>query len=167
MTKIHINIGSNIDRNMQITRALKSLHLIFSNITLSCVYESQAVGFDGDNFYNIGVNAHTTKTISEVQTMLYKIENKQGRSKKMAKFSARIIDLDLILYDDVVDKDYNLPRDEILKYAFVLAPLAELNPDERHPVLKKTYTELWQMLNNKFMAKIIQYNRSILKGELL
>ena len=165
MAKIHINIGSNIDRNTQILRAFKSLYLIFSEVTLSAVYESEAEGFNGDNFYNIGVNVRTERTIAEVQYALHEIENRQGRSKEMAKFSARTIDLDLILYDNVVDRDYNLPRDEILKYAFVLAPLAELSPDEKHPVLKKTYAELWQTLSNKSMGKIIKYNRSILKGE--
>jgi 2-amino-4-hydroxy-6-hydroxymethyldihydropteridine diphosphokinase len=53
------------------------------------------------------------------------------------------LDIDLILYDDLINQELNLPRDEILEYAFVLGPLAEINPLGVHPIKEVTYQELW------------------------
>jgi len=60
---------------------------------------------------------------------LHDIENSLGRDRSLPKFSSRMIDLDLVLYGGIIDETLNVPRKDILKYAFVLAPLAELNPE--------------------------------------
>ena len=54
---------------------------------------------------------------------MHKIEDSLGRNRAAPKFSSRIIDLDLVIYDDMIDEKINVPRKDILKYAFVLAPL--------------------------------------------
>ncbi|MCW8995998.1 MAG: 2-amino-4-hydroxy-6-hydroxymethyldihydropteridine diphosphokinase, partial [Psychromonas sp.] len=72
------------------------------------------------------------------------IELQHGRAENAIKFAPRTLDLDLLLYDQQVDKSINLPRAEITENAFVLKPLAELAPCLKHPVLNKTYQALWE-----------------------
>ncbi|MCS5585900.1 MAG: 2-amino-4-hydroxy-6-hydroxymethyldihydropteridine diphosphokinase, partial [Gammaproteobacteria bacterium] len=144
MANIHINIGSNQNREENIAIAIDMLRFNFSNIEISDIYDSPAQGFKGDNFYNIGVNATTNLSVYDASSALKNIEDKIGRDRNQPKFSSREIDLDLVLYDDVIDQEANLPRDDILKYAFVLAPLAQLNAELMHPVKQQTYQALWQ-----------------------
>jgi len=66
--------------------------------------------------------------------------------------------LDLVLYDDVIDQKANLPRDDILKYAFVLAPLADLNAELIHPVEQQTYQTLWERFQSRNEYSLTQYN---------
>ena len=75
---------------------------------------------------------------------MHKIEDSLGRNRAAPKFSSRIIDLDLVIYDDMIDEKINVPRKDILKYAFVLAPLLELNPDGIHPEKGVSYLNLWE-----------------------
>ncbi len=157
MAKLHINIGSNQDRRKNISLALDALKLNFFEIVCSNVFQSPAEGFDGDDFYNVGVNATTNLAVSDVVQILHNIEDRQGRDRMQTKFSSRQIDLDLVLYDNVIDAKYNLPRDDILKYSFVLAPLTQLNPQGIHPIEGKNYTQL-----NATMATLKSYNIEIL-----
>ena len=134
-----INIGSNQNRRTNIRLAIKALEHHFSNIELSSLFESPSEGFKGNDFYNVGVNVETNKSASEVIHFLHQIEDSLGRDRELPKFSSRIIDLDLVLYDDLIDEKLNIPRKDILKYAFVLAPLFELNPEGIHPEKKVLY----------------------------
>lgn len=140
----HLNIGSNIDKENQIKQALIALKTQFGTLKCSSIYESKAVGFVGDNFYNLGVDINTELSIEALNKCLHDIEDAQGRNRTMAKFSARNIDIDLILYGNIVDKSQRLPRKDILKYPFVLAPLVELNPHALHPMVKTSFQDLWQ-----------------------
>ncbi len=158
MSTVHINIGSNNNRAIKLSLALEALKDEFSNINVSSLYESPAEGFNGDDFYNIGVNATINKSASEVVTILKNIEDVLGRERDLPKYSARFIDLDLVCCDDLVDSSLNLPRVDILKYAFVLAPLAELNAEKRHPGEGKTYQELWQTFQSSRDFVLNQYN---------
>lgn len=142
MSEIHINIGSNQNRRYNIVQAIEALKMNFFNVVCSDIFESTAVGFKGMDFYNMGVNATTDLSIADVLSVLHTIENNQGRDRSQPKFSSRQIDLDLVLYDKVVDKENNLPRGDILKYNFVLLPLAQLNPKSIHPLKDKTYKQL-------------------------
>ncbi len=158
MVNLHLNIGSNQNRVEHITRALSALSRVFSDVQISSIFESRAAGFAGDDFYNLGVNARTDKSVEGVMQHLRSIENTQGRDRNQPKFSARNIDLDLVIYGDLVAKKYNLPRNDILKYAFVLAPLAELNPTVLHPILGQTYAMLWAHFQSQQDYDLTQYN---------
>jgi 2-amino-4-hydroxy-6-hydroxymethyldihydropteridine diphosphokinase len=109
------------------------------------VYESEAVGFEGDAFYNMVIACSVDVPVMQVNRILRDIEDTYGRDRSGPKFSSRTLDLDLLLYDDlVIEQDgLVLPRGEILKNAFVLWPLAEVAPDLVHPVAGKRYAELW------------------------
>ena len=144
MSILHLNIGSNQDRRKNIRSALDQLDIFFEKIKVSSLYESPSEGFEGKDFYNVGVNVETNKNASEVLDILHKIEDSLGRNRAVPKFSSRIIDLDLVIYDDMIDEKINVPRKDILKYAFVLAPLLELNPDGIHPEKGVSYLNLWE-----------------------
>lgn len=146
MARIFISIGSNIDRERHIRAALSELRAQFSNVDCSPVYESEPVGFEGDNFFNAVVACDTDKPVQDVARCLAQIETRNGRVRSAERFAGRTLDLDLLLYDDLMiqERDIKLPRAEILANAFVLRPLAEIAPNERHPVTGKTYAELWR-----------------------
>jgi len=158
MSLIHLNIGSNQNRRSNICLAVKSLELHFSDIILSSLFESPSEGFKGNDFYNVGVNITTLKTTNEVVDILRDIENSLGRDRSLPKFSSRIIDLDLVLYGGIIDETLNVPRKDILKYAFVLAPLAELNPEEIHPLEGTSYHSLWKTFQTEQDFILRQYN---------
>jgi 2-amino-4-hydroxy-6-hydroxymethyldihydropteridine diphosphokinase len=146
MAQIYISVGSNIQPQKHIQNSIKQLQECYGKLLISSVYESAAVGFAGDNFYNLVVAAQTNNTPLQVYHELRRIEEKNARQRGTAKFASRSLDLDLILYDDWILKQatLELPRDEIERYAFVLQPLAEIAPHSRHPLRHKTYAELWQ-----------------------
>ena len=144
MAQIFIGIGSSINRMENIRLGIRALEAEFGDIKVSRLYESEAVGFIGSNFYNLVVELHTDLNIENVISRLKRLEIKHGRPEKTVKFAPRTLDLDLLLYDKKIDKKFNLPRAEILNNAFVLKPLSELSPKSKHPILEKTYQSLWK-----------------------
>jgi 2-amino-4-hydroxy-6-hydroxymethyldihydropteridine diphosphokinase len=145
MTAIYLSLGSNVDRHKNITAALDALAALLGDLQISSVYESKSVGFDGSNFFNLVVGAHTTLSIVELSETLKRIEDNNGRKRNGSKFSPRTLDIDILTYGDFVgvESDIELPRAEITKNAFVLLPLSEIAPDELHPQLQKNYRDLW------------------------
>ena len=158
MNFLHLNIGSNQNRRINIQLALNKLESNFTDITVSSLFESPAEGFVGSNFYNVGVNAKTKNNIYEVVDILHDIENLMERDRSLPKFSSRIIDLDLVLFNDAIDEDLKVPRRDILKYAFVLAPLAELNPEDIHPQKGISFLNLWKEFQSNKDFELNQYN---------
>jgi len=117
----------------------------FGDLELSRVFESESVGFSGDNFYNLVVKAHTPLSVAQVCEALKAIEQECGRQRQSEKFSPRTLDLDLLTFDKVVcTHPVILPREEITYNAFVLQPMADLVPNEKHPVTQQSYAEMWQ-----------------------
>ncbi len=158
MAKIHINIGSNQNREANIAGAIDYLKLNFADIKISDIFESPAEGFKGDDFYNVGINASTKLSVEDVNAVLKNIEKIFGRDRTQPKFSSRLIDLDLVIYDAVVNPELNLPRDDIMLYSFVLAPLAQLSGADIHPLEKQTYQQLWQNFQTNNQFELSQYN---------
>lgn len=145
MAQVFIGVGSNIDRENNIRAGIHALQQQFINVVTSTIFESSAVGFAGDNFYNMVVSMDTELAPAELQQTLHEIENRFGRKRGGPRYVSRTLDLDLLLYDDLVcDEDgLQIPREDVTKFAFVLRPLAELAGELRHPVLAESYANLW------------------------
>jgi 2-amino-4-hydroxy-6-hydroxymethyldihydropteridine diphosphokinase len=145
MATIYISLGSNIKREGNTRAGVEALKQAFGHLTLSSVYESEAVGFDGDAFYNMVIACEVDEPVHDSNQILRDIEDANGRDRSGPKFSSRTLDLDLLLYDDLIldEKGLVLPRGEILKNAFVLWPLAEIAPNLLHPEAGISYAELW------------------------
>jgi 2-amino-4-hydroxy-6-hydroxymethyldihydropteridine diphosphokinase len=145
VTRGYISIGSNINKDKHIPASLRALEQAFGELTVSSIYESEPVGFTGDVFYNLVVGFDSDLEVKAVAKQLRQIELDNGRTPDSRKFAARTLDLDLILYGDLIVNDGRLriPRDEIEHYAFVLEPLAEIAPTLKHPISHLSYAELW------------------------
>lgn len=143
--QLYIGIGSNVEREKYTLTAVRELRACFGQLKISNVYESEAVGFNGANFYNLVVGVETTMSLDAVCKTLRQIEIKHGRQPNEKKFAPRTLDLDLLLYDDVVSfETVELPRAEIELNAFVLLPLSEVAPEMIHPTKQKPLSLLWQ-----------------------
>jgi 2-amino-4-hydroxy-6-hydroxymethyldihydropteridine diphosphokinase len=162
VSQIYISIGSNIDKQHYINASLNALEALLGQLALSSVYESEAVGFEGDNFYNLVVGAQTSLPFEVVVEHLKRIEQENGRKRGTQKFSARTLDLDLLTYDNLVaEQPAQIPRDEITKNAFVLWPLAEIAPDQLLPGTQLTYQQLWQNYDQqKQKLWTVEFNRN-------
>lgn len=146
MNQAWLGIGSNVDAERNVRAALRALREEFAAVRLSPVYRSRAVGFDGEDFINLVARIDTDRSPEQLQQWLRALEDAHGRRRDVPKFSDRVLDVDILLYDDLVlDRPgLQLPRPEILNFAHVLRPLAELSPELPHPVDGRTLAELWE-----------------------
>jgi 2-amino-4-hydroxy-6-hydroxymethyldihydropteridine diphosphokinase len=150
MARLYISLGSNVDRQHHVKSGLNALEQLFGSLTLSSLFASKAVGFDGAEFYNMVIGATTELNITQVATALRDIEFANGRQLDAKKYSPRTLDLDLLLFDDLIlEHPAQIPRAEITENAFVLWPLAEVAPELQHPILKQSYQQLWQTYDKK------------------
>ncbi len=151
MPQIYLSLGSNIDRDKSIRRAVEQLTKRYGTLQISTVYESEAVGFEGDAFYNLVVGFESETGWQEIQQQLRQIEEENGRERGSEKFSPRTLDIDLLLYGnlDLQSQGVDLPRAEIFKYAFVLRPLAEIAAEVPHPQTGQGYGELWEKFDQQ------------------
>lgn len=146
MKHVYLGIGSNLEREKHVKSAVMELKLLFGKIEASKVYESKAVGFDGANFLNMVVGFCTTMPLDRLFAALREIEYRYGRKADEKVIGDRYLDIDILTYGDMIGKYYNieLPRSDITENAFVLAPLAEIAPDVKHPLLALSYQEMWR-----------------------
>lgn len=151
MARVYVGIGSNIEREPNIRAAVQALRDRFGTLTLSSVYENRPIGFEGENFYNLVTAFDTDESPEAVAAILHGIEQRLGRKRESSRFCSRTIDLDLLLYGDLVrhDAELRVPRPEITEYACVLRPLAELAPGLNHPETGLSYAEMWKRFSNR------------------
>lgn len=143
--RVYVSVGSNVDRERHVSAAIALLKRCYRQVHPSPVYECDAVGFEGDPFYNLVVGFDVVDSPNVVLRQLKRIEGLCGRDRSDCRYSSRTLDIDLLLYGNLVlrDNGVSVPRDDILTHAFVLKPLADIAGDGVHPIEKRTYAELW------------------------
>jgi 2-amino-4-hydroxy-6-hydroxymethyldihydropteridine diphosphokinase len=146
MARVFVSVGSNIEPEENLRLACGELERRFGGLEVSSVYRNPPVGFAGDDFLNLVAAFETDRSPEALVAELEEIHDLAGRQRGGERFGPRTLDLDLLLYDDLVTDGppLSLPRDDVLKYDFVLGPLAELAPDLVHPVTGRSLAELWR-----------------------
>lgn len=160
MATAYIAIGSNKGKRIKnIKEALVRIREEMRVEKTSSFYLTEPVELKGGWFVNCVLEVKTDKEPEELVRTLLKIEEKMGRIRIKEKKIPRVIDLDLLLYEERImeEKDLILPHPSLHKRGFVLIPLNEINPDLYHPVLKKSVKEILQSLTDiKQVERIIE-----------
>ena len=145
--KVYLSLGSN--KGDRLKHLQDAIDLIFKNIgkvtVISNVYNTPAIGFESEDFLNACVLLETEHEAHDVIKALLEIEKTMGRVRAKTKgYEARIIDLDILFFDDdfVNSKTLKIPHPELQNRKFVLKPLNDIAPKLIHPKLQKTITEL-------------------------
>lgn len=146
MATVFLGIGSNQLPEENLRLAIQELGNRYGALDLSPVYRSASVGFDGDDFLNLVVRFESDVSVHSICTEIELIHNLAGRQRGSDKWESRPLDIDVLLYNDLIldEKPVRVPRDDILRYSFVLRPIAELAPLHVHPVTGRTLLEHWQ-----------------------
>lgn len=122
--KFYLSLGSNINAEANIILAIEKLQKILENSEYSSVHQTKAEGFEGDDFLNLVVSGDAELSFDELNKKLKDIEDEAGRNRDAPKFSARTLDIDIVLQID--DEEIIFESDEVTKYSFVSEPLKEL-----------------------------------------
>jgi 2-amino-4-hydroxy-6-hydroxymethyldihydropteridine diphosphokinase len=143
---VYVAAGSNVEPEQNLRAALERLTRIFGTLRSSPAYRNKAMGFAGDDFVNLVVGFATEQPLREVRRQLQEIEAVCGRPDNAPKWAARTMDLDILLYGDLVCEEPGLivPRPDLARRPYMLKPMADLVPQLSHPTLHKSMSELWQ-----------------------
>lgn len=145
MAKVYLGLGSNIDPGKYLSLGIRELSRHFGALELSNIYRSKSVGFDGDDFLNLVVGLETESSPEEIHQTIEDLHILANRRRDETRFSPRTLDIDLLMYDDLIINDgpIHVPRADILQFSFVLGPLAEIAPQLRHPLTGKRMADHW------------------------
>ncbi|MGD9929785.1 MAG: 2-amino-4-hydroxy-6-hydroxymethyldihydropteridine diphosphokinase [Mangrovibacterium sp.] len=158
MARLFLLLGGNLGDKAQIfgaarTRLAEELGEI---VQLSSMYETEPWGFQSDDlFWNQVVVLETDSTPEAVLAVTKRVELELGRERKAERYSSRLIDIDLLFYDDLVYHEPNLelPHPRMIDRRFVLEPLAEVAGDRIHPVFKLSIIELLENCSDHLRVK--------------
>ena len=145
--QVYISLGSN--KGDRLKNLQEAVDLIFQNIgkikSIAKVYNTPALGFEGDDFLNTCISIQTRLAAEVVLEELLSIEKQMGRERTNSDiYESRIIDLDILFYDEetINSEQLTVPHPKLQERQFVLDPLKSIAPKLEHPVLNKTDSEL-------------------------
>ena len=149
MSEVYVAAGSNVAPERNLTQAVAALAHEFPGSRFSPWYRNRAAGFEGDDFINLVAGFSTQLRPMELLERLHAIEAQCGRQRDAPRWAPRSIDLDVLLYGELVcvGPPLTLPRPDLLKRAYMLGPLADLAPELQHPTAGKTIGELWRQFD--------------------
>jgi 2-amino-4-hydroxy-6-hydroxymethyldihydropteridine diphosphokinase len=152
--RVYVAAGSNVEPERNLALAVRELRRSFGEVRCSRAYRNVAVGFDGPDFINLVAAFETALGVHEVVAELQRIEGLCGRARLAPKWAPRSMDLDILLYDRMLSDQPGLvlPRPDLVKRPYMLGPMAEIAPDERHPTLGRTMGELWATFDREAHA---------------
>ncbi|HVN19781.1 MAG TPA: 2-amino-4-hydroxy-6-hydroxymethyldihydropteridine diphosphokinase [Dongiaceae bacterium] len=160
----YVSLGSNVgDREKNLRSAIQALRLIGRVRSISSFYETEPVEFTKQpEFLNCVVALETPSTPAHLLHQLLDIEKAMGR-QRIQKKGPRTIDLDVVLFGDVAinTPEVIIPHPAMHQRRFVLEPLAEIAPEARHPILKKTVGELLKQLPEGQSVRRIEANSNV------
>ncbi len=146
MAEVFILLGGNVGDKSKIPEdAIKLIRERIGFITkMSSLYATESWGFVSDLFWNQVIILESTLDPHEILHNTQTIEREMGRINNSASYEARVIDIDLLYYDNLIinTPDLTIPHPKIGERKFVLIPLNELNPDKYDPVSGLTVREL-------------------------
>ncbi len=144
--RVFVAAGSNVEPERHLEHACAEIAHTWNDARFSRAYRNVAVGFDGPEFINLVCGFTAAQPLDSVIARLRAIETQCGRPRFAPKWASRTMDLDVLLYGDLVAQtaDYTLPRPDLLKRPYMLGPLAELAPGLVHPTAARTIGELWR-----------------------
>ena len=122
--KYYLSLGSNINAQANIDFALEELEKLLSSTQCSSTHQTEAEGFEGDDFLNLIFAGETELSFEDLNKKLKKIEDDSGRERDVPKFSARTLDIDIVL--QINEDEILFESDEVSKYSFVSEPLKEI-----------------------------------------
>jgi 2-amino-4-hydroxy-6-hydroxymethyldihydropteridine diphosphokinase len=146
MTLAYVSGGSNLDAETNLKLAAQALRARHPGTRFSRCYRNRAIGFEGPDFINFVAEVPVRGDSQLLKGELECIETQCGRPRAAPKWAPRAMDLDILLFGDQVQQTPGLvlPRPDMLRWAFMLGPMAELAPNLLHPLLKQSMADLWQ-----------------------
>ncbi len=157
--QVFLSIGSNQGNRLEnITNCISFIHNnIGTVISVSKLYETSSWGFESADFYNCAVLLHTNFTAEKILNKILKIEKKLGRIRNSNEYQARIIDIDIIGFNNEVLQSENLivPHPQMQNRLFVLIPLTDLSVQYQHPGLNKNPKELIAICSDNSKCRMV------------
>jgi 2-amino-4-hydroxy-6-hydroxymethyldihydropteridine diphosphokinase len=158
MNIVFLGLGTNLgDKELNLEKAVAGIEeFIGKVIRTSSIYETEPWGFITDEkFLNLVVKAETELKPLQLLDEIHKIESASGRVRGEVQYSPRVIDIDILLYENMIIAEDNLkvPHPLMKDRKFVLIPLCEIEPGMVHPVLGKTFTELLEECEDRSEVK--------------
>ena len=158
MKIVFLGIGTNLgDRETNVEQAVTKIdEYIGPVLSSSSIYETEPWGFKAMNqFLNLVVKVETKLTPSGVLGRILMIESLLGRIRGEEQYTSRLIDIDILLYEDMIidEESLKIPHRLIHQRRFVLVPLCELASEMIHPVLQKSLAELLKICEDKSEVK--------------
>lgn len=160
MKKTFLSIGTNLgNRELNIKNAIIFLQEeVGKFVATSATYETEPWGFEAENnFYNLVVLFETDLLPRELLNAVKRIEQKMGRVKTRQGYQSRIIDIDIIFYENQFyhDKNLSIPHKHTHMRNFVLMPLADLAPNYVHPLLQLSVSQMLQNCDDQTSIKLV------------
>jgi 2-amino-4-hydroxy-6-hydroxymethyldihydropteridine diphosphokinase len=164
MPRAFVGVGSNIEPADNVRKALRLLAKEMRVVGVSTVYETEPEGRpEQPRYYNCVVDIETEAAPTELKRALREIEQRLGRVRTADKYASRVIDLDVLAYDDLAIEtaDLTLPDPDIATRAYLAAALAELAPTLALPGIGMTAVELAQKLPKRGLRTLIEYTAAL------
>ena len=166
MTRVALALGSNLYRQVSMTHAMLKLQKVLTDISCSDVYETVPLHAKGPDYYNAVIVGNTGLSLDALLAFTKNTEKEMGRGDWYDQYgnrlSIRCLDIDILLYGDVISEYPELPRTDIFKYSFVTVPLASLVPHLVPPGGNRSVTELAASMSYDNLRPVKDLNLSLI-----